>query len=41
MSLEDVLNMEARNQAVAGRSADRVEGAAAFREKRQPRCIGR
>ena len=41
MSLEDVLNMEARNQAIAGRSADRVEGAAAFREKRQPRFIGR
>ncbi len=41
MSLEDVLNMEARNQAVAGRSEDRVEGAAAFREKRPPRFIGR
>ncbi len=40
MSLEDVLNMEARNQAVAGRSEDRAEGAAAFREKRQPRFIG-
>jgi 2-(1,2-epoxy-1,2-dihydrophenyl)acetyl-CoA isomerase len=41
MSLEDVLNMEARNQAIAGRSQDRQEGAAAFREKRQPRFIGR
>ncbi len=41
MSLEDVLNMEARNQAVASRSEDRVEGAAAFREKRQPRFMGR
>ncbi len=40
MSLEDVLNMEARNQAVAGRSQDRVEGAAAFREKRPPRFVG-
>jgi 2-(1,2-epoxy-1,2-dihydrophenyl)acetyl-CoA isomerase len=41
MSLEDVLNMEARNQAVVARSEDRAEGAAAFREKRQPRFIGR
>ncbi len=41
MSLEDVLNMEARNQSVAGRSQDRQEGAAAFREKRQPNFIGR
>ncbi len=41
MSLEDVLNMEARNQAVAARSEDRAEGAAAFREKRQPRFMGR
>ncbi|ETX07637.1 enoyl-CoA hydratase/isomerase family protein [Candidatus Entotheonella palauensis] len=41
MSLEDVLNMEARNQAVASRSEDRAEGAAAFREKRPPRFIGR
>ncbi len=41
MSLEDVLNMEARNQAVAARSEDRAEGAAAFREKRPPRFIGR
>jgi 2-(1,2-epoxy-1,2-dihydrophenyl)acetyl-CoA isomerase len=41
MSLEDVLNMEARNQAVAARSQDRQEGAAAFREKRQPHFIGR
>lgn len=41
MPLEDVLNMEARNQAVAGRSEDRAEGAAAFREKRPPRFIGR
>jgi 2-(1,2-epoxy-1,2-dihydrophenyl)acetyl-CoA isomerase len=40
MSLEDVLNMEARNQAIAARSQDRVEGAAAFREKRQPNFIG-
>ena len=41
MSLEDVLNLEARNQAIAGRSRDRVEGAAAFREKRAPRFLGR
>ncbi|MEE8291441.1 MAG: enoyl-CoA hydratase-related protein, partial [Candidatus Tectomicrobia bacterium] len=41
MSLEDVLNMESRNQAIAGRSQDRVEGVAAFREKRVPRFIGR
>jgi 2-(1,2-epoxy-1,2-dihydrophenyl)acetyl-CoA isomerase len=41
MSLEDVLNLEARNQAIAGRSLDRAEGAAAFREKRAPRFIGR
>ena len=41
MSLEDVLNMEARNQAIAGRSQDRQEGVAAFREKRQPHFIGR
>ena len=41
MTLEDVLNMEARNQSVASRSQDRQEGAAAFREKRQPNFIGR
>ncbi len=41
MSLEDTLNMEARNQAVAARSQDRAEGAAAFRDKRQPRFSGR
>lgn len=41
MSLEDVLNVEARNQAIAGRSQDRAEGVAAFLEKRQPRFIGR
>src|SRR5262245_15360201 len=41
MSLEDTLNMEARNQAIAARSQDRAEGAAAFRDKRQPRFIGR
>jgi 2-(1,2-epoxy-1,2-dihydrophenyl)acetyl-CoA isomerase len=41
MSLEDTLNMEARNQGIAGRSQDRAEGAAAFREKRQPHFIGR
>ena len=40
MPLEDVLNMEARNQAIAARSQDRVEGLAAFREKRQPRFRG-
>ena len=41
MSLEDVLNMEARNQAIAGRTPDRAEGVAAFREKRAPRFTGR
>jgi len=41
MPLEDVLNMEARNQMMAARSQDRAEGVAAFREKRQPRFLGR
>jgi 2-(1,2-epoxy-1,2-dihydrophenyl)acetyl-CoA isomerase len=41
MSLEDVLNMEARNQAIAARTPDRAEGVAAFREKRAPRFTGR
>ena len=41
MSLEDVLNMEARNQAMAARSQDRAEGTAAFRDKRPPRFLGR
>ena len=41
LKLEDVLNLEARNQSIAGRSQDREEGVTAFREKRQPRFIGR
>ncbi|MBM3227040.1 MAG: 2-(1,2-epoxy-1,2-dihydrophenyl)acetyl-CoA isomerase, partial [Candidatus Tectomicrobia bacterium] len=41
MPLEDVLNLETRNQTMAARSQDRAEGVAAFREKRQPRFIGR
>lgn len=41
MTLEDVLNLEARNQSIAGRSQDREEGVTAFREKRQPHFIGR
>ena len=41
MSLEDVLNMEARNQAIAARTPDRAEGVAAFREKRPARFTGR
>jgi 2-(1,2-epoxy-1,2-dihydrophenyl)acetyl-CoA isomerase len=40
MPLEDVLNMEARHQAIAARSQDHAEGVAAFREKRQPRFLG-
>jgi enoyl-CoA hydratase/carnithine racemase len=41
MSLEDVLNMEARNQAIAARTPDRAEGVAAFREKQPPRFTER
>jgi 2-(1,2-epoxy-1,2-dihydrophenyl)acetyl-CoA isomerase len=41
MSLEHVLNMEARNHAIAARTPDRAEGVAAFLEKRPPRFTGR
>jgi 2-(1,2-epoxy-1,2-dihydrophenyl)acetyl-CoA isomerase len=41
MTLEDVLNMEARNQAIAARTPDRAEGVAAFLEKRPPHFTGR
>lgn len=41
MTLEDVLNMETRNQTIAGRTQDRAEGVAAFRDKRPPRFQGR
>jgi enoyl-CoA hydratase/carnithine racemase len=34
MLFEDVLNIEARNQAIAARSPDRAEGVTAFLEKR-------
>jgi 2-(1,2-epoxy-1,2-dihydrophenyl)acetyl-CoA isomerase len=41
MSLGEVLNMEAHNQRIASRTQDRLEGVAAFREKRPPHFIGR
>lgn len=41
LSLEATLDLEARHQAIAARSQDRAEGAAAFREKRPPRFLGR
>lgn len=41
MPLQDVLTMEAQHQAIAGRTQDRAEGAAAFREKRAPQFQGR
>jgi 2-(1,2-epoxy-1,2-dihydrophenyl)acetyl-CoA isomerase len=41
MPLQDVLNMEAQHQAIATRTQDRAEGAAAFREKRAPQFQGR
>ena len=39
-TLEDALEHEAWLQGIAGRSADHVEGVAAFREKRPPRFTG-
>jgi 2-(1,2-epoxy-1,2-dihydrophenyl)acetyl-CoA isomerase len=41
MSLEDVLDIEARNHAIAARSDDHAEGVAAFLEKRKPRFTGK
>jgi len=41
LSLENVLDLEARNQQIAGRSRDAREGVRAFLEKRKPEFKGR
>jgi 2-(1,2-epoxy-1,2-dihydrophenyl)acetyl-CoA isomerase len=41
LSFESLLDLEARNQRIAGRSADAREGIRAFRERRKPEFRGR
>lgn len=41
LGLSDVLNLEARAQGAAGRTADYKEGISAFQHKRQPKFVGR